>query len=103
MIKLNDNEYSTLEDVWNESKLMPEEKAEIIVKTELMGKLIEMRETLGFTQEKLASLCGIKQPFLARIEKGTPDPRLTTLLKILAPLGYTLAIVPQEKTLGKPG
>lgn len=38
-----------------------------------------------------------KQPIIARMEKGSTKPQLDTVLKILAPLGKTLAIVPLGK------
>jgi predicted transcriptional regulator len=48
----------------------------------------------GFTQKRLEQASGVKQPIIARMERGTTDPQLTTILKILKPLGMTLAIVP---------
>jgi predicted transcriptional regulator len=41
-------------------------------------------------------MTGVKQPVIARLEHGTTDPQLSTLLKVLAPLGKTLAIVPLQ-------
>jgi len=93
-IKIGDTNYTTFEDLWDDSTLTPDEKASIQLKVELMGKLIEAREKRGLTQKALADLCGVKQPFIARIEKGDTDPQITTLLKILQPLGYTLTIIP---------
>ncbi len=93
-IKIGDTTYTTFEDFWNDSILTPAEKADIQLKVEVMGKLIEARESRGLTQQALAELSGVKQPFIARLEKGDTDPQITTLLKILQPLGYTLAIVP---------
>jgi DNA-binding XRE family transcriptional regulator len=93
-IKIGDTTYTTFEDLWNDSILTPAEKADIQLKVEVMGKLIEARESRGLTQQALAELSGVKQPFIARLEKGDTDPQITTLLKILQPLGYTLAIVP---------
>ncbi|MCI9359196.1 MAG: helix-turn-helix domain-containing protein [Lachnospiraceae bacterium] len=42
-------------------------------------------------------MSGVKQPIIARMEKGTTSPQIDTILKILLPLGKTLAIVPCEK------
>jgi len=94
-IKIGDTTYTTFEDLWNDSILTPAEKADIQLKVYVMGKLIEARESRGLTQQALAELSGVKQPFIARLEKGDTDPQITTLLKILQPLGYTLAIVPR--------
>lgn len=97
MITVNGEEYTTFSDVWRESVLTDVEKEEILLKVELMGKLIEAREEQGLTQGELAQLCGVKQPYIARLEKGGTDPQITTFLKVLKPLGYTLAIVPRHK------
>ena len=37
-------------------------------------------------------LSGVRQPIIARLEKGTTNPRLDTILKLLAPLGKTLVL-----------
>lgn len=43
--------------------------------------LSKQREALGLTQEQVADLTGIKQPMLARIERGQM-PKVATLQKI---------------------
>lgn len=60
----------------------------------LISAMVEAREEQGISQRKLAELSGVKQPVIARIEKGYSNPRLDTILKLLAALGKTLAIVP---------
>jgi hypothetical protein len=50
----------------------------------------------GLSQKKLEELSGVRQPIIARMEKGSTSPHLETVLKELAPLGKTLAIVPLE-------
>ena len=60
----------------------------------IMGELIKVRQEHGISQKRLEELSGVKQPVIARMEKGTTNPQLDTLLKVLAPLGKTLAIVP---------
>ena len=40
----------------------------------------------------LAYTPGVAQPCIARTEKGATDPKLSTLLKMLEPLGLTLSI-----------
>lgn len=56
-----------------------------------------MDEQQGLTQAKMAELCKMKQPMIARMEKAVHSPRLDSLLKVLVPLGYTLQIVPIKK------
>ena len=38
-------------------------------------------------------MSGIKQPVISRMEKGTTDPQLSTVLKVLNSLGKTLEVV----------
>lgn len=77
-------------------ELTPEELAEIDLKVELMGKLINIRKELGLTQAEFAKKCNIKQEYIARLERSKSAPQIDTLLKILVPLGYKLDIVPLQ-------
>lgn len=77
--------------------LTDEEAAESNLRTALIGELIKARQEKGISQKKLEELSGVKQPIIARMEKGLTSPQLNTLLKVLAPLGKTLAVVPLEK------
>ncbi len=72
------------------------QKAKIDFEVNLIGKLIEARESRGLTQKELADLAGLKQPAIARLESMKATPQIDTLLKVLYPLGYKLAIVPAE-------
>lgn len=36
----------------------------------------------------------LNSPIIARMEKGYSNPQIETVLKLLAPMGKTLAIVP---------
>lgn len=76
--------------------LSPEEIAESNLRVALIGELIKARQEKGLSQKKLEELSGVKQPVIARMERGTTSPQLDTILKVLAPLGKTLAIVPIE-------
>ncbi|MFQ6074580.1 MAG: CBS domain-containing protein [Candidatus Bathyarchaeia archaeon] len=42
-----------------------------------------LRRTAGLTQKELAKRAGVSQSLIARIERGTVDPRLSTLQKIV--------------------
>lgn len=61
---------------------------------EIISEIIKARQEKGISQKRLEELSGVKQPIIARMEKGNTSPQLNTLLKVLAPLGKTLAIVP---------
>ena len=58
----------------------------------LLAELVKARQNAGLSQKQLEILSGIAQPCIARTEKGTTDPKLSTLLKMLEPLGLTLSI-----------
>lgn len=51
-------------------------------------------EEQGLSQAELAKKCNVKQPTIARMEKNAHSPQIDSLLRVLAPLGYTLQIVP---------
>ncbi|GHV54073.1 transcriptional regulator [Synergistales bacterium] len=89
--------FTTFDDLWNDPTLLTQaEKDEIQLKIDLVGKLIEAREQKGISQKRLAEMSGLKQPAIARLERGTAMPQIDTLFKVLRPLGYTLAIVPDR-------
>ena len=71
-----------------------EERAECDLHVKVIGKLIEARDEQNISQRALAEKTGIKQPVIARIERGTSTHKVSTLLKLLQPLGYTLDVVP---------
>ena len=77
-----------------DSLLTKEEITESDLRVALIGELIKLRQENGLSQKKLEELSGVKQPIIARMEKGKSAPNLDTILKILFPLGKTLAIVP---------
>ena len=74
-----------------------DEIAESNLRVALVGEIIKAREELGISQKKLEELSGVKQPVIARMEKGQTSPQLDTILKILAPLGKTLYIGDMKK------
>ncbi|MCD8255454.1 MAG: helix-turn-helix transcriptional regulator [Oscillospiraceae bacterium] len=90
---------SALGRTWEELEkeiFTPEEIAASDLRVAIIGELIKARHEKGISQKKLEELSGVKQPVIARMEKGSTSPRLDTVLKVLAPLGKTLAIVPIE-------
>ncbi|MDE6502072.1 MAG: helix-turn-helix transcriptional regulator [Ruminococcus sp.] len=95
-IELNGNKFTTWNDVEKEL-FTPEEIAENKLKVALIGELVKARKEKGITQRELETLSGVKQPVIARVENGNTTPNLSTILKILQPLGKTLAIVPIEE------
>ena len=80
-----------------DSLLTPEEIAESDLRVALMGELIKARQEKGLSQRELGELCGVKQPVIARMERGVSSPQIDTVMKLLLPLGLTLAVVPLEE------
>ena len=74
----------------------PEEIAESDLRVALIGELIKARNEQGISQKKLEEMSGVKQPIIARIETGKSIPQVSTLIKLLVPLGKTLANVPNK-------
>ena len=70
----------------------PEEIAACDLQVSLIGELIKLRQEQNLTQKKLEEMSGVKQPVIAKMERGITDPQLSTILKVLVPLGKTLKI-----------
>ncbi len=73
----------------------PEEIAASDLRVARIGEFVKARNEKGITQRKLEELSGVRQPIIARIEKGHISPQIETIMKLLAPLGKKLAIVPR--------
>ena len=74
----------------------PEEIEESEVRVAIINEMIKAREENGITQKQLEAMSGVKQPVISRMEKGTTDPQLSTVLKVLNSLGKTLRVVPRK-------
>ena len=83
--------------VWDEEfdreHFSPEEIAESDLRVALITALVEARKEKGLSQRDLEAISGVKQPQIARMESGDTNPQLDTVLKVLAAMGKTLAIV----------
>jgi DNA-binding XRE family transcriptional regulator len=88
------NKFTTWQDLKEQmTSLSQSELDEIELKVQIVGEIIKARMAKNLTQRALEELCGIKQPMIARIEGGDTDPQLSTIIKLLRPLGKKLAIV----------
>ena len=67
----------------------------------VINEFINARKKKGISQKELEKLSGVKQPVIARLETGNVSPQVDTLLKLLASVGKTLAVVPMKKKLQK--
>ena len=77
---------------------IPEIKNECDMRAALIGELVKTRKERRISRERLEQLSGVRQPVIARMENGGPSPQIDTVLKVLAPLGKTLAVVSVEQT-----
>lgn len=80
---------------WNDVRkelFSDEEIYESDLRVALIGELIKARQEKGISQKRLEELSGVKQPVIARMERGITNPTLDTVLKLLLPLGKTLYI-----------
>ena len=81
----------------NTLDLSPEEEEMISLEKSLISAVIKAREENGLTQKQLSDLCGVKQPVIARLESAAHSPQINSIIKILKPLGYSLAVVKEQQ------
>jgi DNA-binding XRE family transcriptional regulator len=74
-----------------------EELAASKARVVIMGELILARNEQKISQRKLEELSGIRKSTITRMENGQSSPTIDTVLRALAPLGKTLAVVPIRK------
>jgi len=82
---------TTWDDVEKEL-FTPEEIAASDLRVELMIQIARARKEDGISQKKLEEMSGVRQPVIARMEKGVTSPQLDTVMKVLAALGKKLVI-----------
>lgn len=58
---------------------------------------IQVRKDNHLTQQALADLSGVVREKIAKIENNLNSPQLNSLIKVLAPIGYTIKIMPIQK------
>lgn len=88
---------ATWKELKNNLSIDQENQNAIALEKDLIRTMVAIREEKGLTQSQLAEICNVKQPVIARMESSVHSPQVDSLLKILAPLGYTLQIVPIGK------
>ena len=64
---------------------------------DIINATINARKTSNLTQKQLSEKSGLAQPVIARIETHKRSPQLSTIIRMLYPMGYTLKIVPISK------
>ena len=90
------NKNLTWEEVEKNLNITPEQEAEIQLEMDIIRATIDARKNANLSQRELSKRTGIKQPAIARIESRSSSPQISTLIKLLYPIGYTLKIVPLD-------
>ncbi len=88
---------SAIGGTWDELEqelFTPEEIAASDLRANLIVELVKARQEKGMSPEKLEDLSGVKRSVIAKMEKGSTSLQLGAVLKVLAFLGKTLAVVP---------
>lgn len=91
------SEFEKWEDFEKTLNISKEQEEEIKLEMDLIRTTIEIRKKAQISQTELSKKTGIRQPAIARFERGTHSPSISTLIKMLVPMGYTLRIVPLNK------
>lgn len=60
-------------------------------------EFIQLRKENNLTQELFSKYSNVPREKIARIESGYSSPSILSLLKILAPIGYTIKIEKVKK------
>lgn len=66
----------------------------------LGARIKAIRRAGGLSQEQLSDLAGVPQAHISRIESGSVDLRLSSLVAIAHALGHEFAIVPHRLAPG---
>ncbi len=93
---------SSIGNNWNDMRkdiFSPGEIAASDLRVQIISELIKLRKNKGLTQRDVEKISGVKQPIIARMEKGETSPQLDTILKVLAAQGKTLAVVPLNESV----
>jgi DNA-binding XRE family transcriptional regulator len=64
------------------------------IRTYILAEIVNARYANNATQVQVSAVSGVHQAVIARLENGVKDPTLTTMIKILRPLGMTMGVVP---------
>ena len=84
-------------DMLNRGIITQEEVDASNARVAIMCELIDARNENKISQRKLEELTGVRQSTISDMEAGKSSPSIDTVLRVLAPLGKTLAVVPVDK------
>lgn len=63
---------------------------ELTAKRKMGEEIVRLRKAAGLSQQQFATMLGMNRTRLREIEKGTGNPRLSTLIRIANGLGVEL-------------
>jgi len=90
--------FMTWDEFEKKLNITPEQEEQIRLEMEIIDATIKAREKEKLSQRDLSQKSGIKQSAIARIERLKNSPRIDTMMKLLYSMGYTLKVVPIDKT-----
>ncbi|MCL2341792.1 MAG: helix-turn-helix transcriptional regulator [Firmicutes bacterium] len=80
------------EDLRKTINFTEEEEKEMQQEMAIIQQIIDTRKNKKLTQAQLSKKSGVRQPVIARMEKGVNSPQLNTLIKILNALDCKIKI-----------
>lgn len=90
----NDDMSIDISDIEKYGTLLNKKETFYDMSKALIEYIVDFRKQNEISQQNLAKMSGISQPNIARIEKKTIDPQLSTLLKITNALGLKIELKP---------
>lgn len=88
------NGFTVWDKEYEKQFLTEEEINESNMYAQLICAFVEARKEKGLTQKDIERMTGVKQPQIARMEKGEVSPTVANMIKVLAAMGKKLTIVP---------
>ncbi len=82
------------DDEFEKEYFTPEEIAESNLRVAVMTALISAEKEQGMDRRKLEELSGVAEPQISELEAGESDLKVSEVMKVLATVGKTLAVVP---------
>ncbi|MDO5440533.1 MAG: helix-turn-helix transcriptional regulator [Erysipelotrichaceae bacterium] len=65
---------------------------------DLINQLVETRKSYKLSQAQYGKICQLPQSVIGRIETKATHPCISTIIKLLAPVGKTIKVVDIEES-----
>jgi DNA-binding XRE family transcriptional regulator len=63
------------------------------IKDDPISSLAQLRLSKGLSQTMLAEAMGVKQPYIARVERGEDDVKMSTVMNLAKALGEQASVI----------